>query len=224
MKGKKSFVAYCDWGELFDNLEDQEAGRLVKHLFDYVRDKDPEAPDQLTKMMFITIQQQLKRDLDHWEEVKQIRSLNGSKGGRPKAKKANGLLEKQTKAKKAVNDNVNVNVTVNDNVINKNKRFTPPTLSEVYDYMVEKGMSETEAQTQSSKFINYYDSNGWKVGKNKMQKWRSAVSGNWLKDISSNGKSIYTYEEVQNIHFNPRDKKTMKDFKVIEGTTNWISA
>ena len=34
-----------------------EAGKLVKHLFDYVRDKDPVAEDKLTKMMFIQIQQ-----------------------------------------------------------------------------------------------------------------------------------------------------------------------
>ena len=53
-ENKKSFVAYTDWGEVFDNLEDDQAGKLVKHLFNYVRDLDPKA-DKLTELLFISI-------------------------------------------------------------------------------------------------------------------------------------------------------------------------
>jgi hypothetical protein len=83
-ENKKSFVAYCDWGEIFDELDNEEAGKLVKHLFDYVRDKNPKAEDKLTKMMFIQIQQSLKRDLKKYENYIDKQSLNGKKGGRPK--------------------------------------------------------------------------------------------------------------------------------------------
>ena len=41
---KKSFVAYCDWIESFEELSNEEAGKLVKHLFRYVNDLDPENP------------------------------------------------------------------------------------------------------------------------------------------------------------------------------------
>jgi hypothetical protein len=51
-KDKKSFVAYCDWLESFEELTDEEAGRLAKHLFRYVNDLNPEAPDKITKMCF----------------------------------------------------------------------------------------------------------------------------------------------------------------------------
>ena len=61
--GKKSFIAYCDWLETFEELDDAEAGRLVKHLFRYVNDLDPQTEDKLTKMTFIPIKQTLKRDL-----------------------------------------------------------------------------------------------------------------------------------------------------------------
>jgi hypothetical protein len=35
------------------------------------------------------------------------------------------------------------------------------------------------ASNESTKFMDHYSSNGWKVGKNKMKDWRRAVSG-WV--------------------------------------------
>lgn len=49
-------------------------------------------------------------------------------------------------------------------------RFAPPTLEEVEDYINEKGYN-----IRASKFIDYYTSNGWKVGKNPMKDWKAAV-------------------------------------------------
>ena len=111
--GKKSFIAYCDWLETFDELDDAEAGRLVKHLFRYVNDLDPQTEDKLTKMTFIPIKQTLKRDLKKHEAVAERNRENGAKGGRPK--KPTGLSGLNEKPKKADNDNDNVNVNVNDN-------------------------------------------------------------------------------------------------------------
>ena len=119
-ENKKSFVAYCDWQETFEELSNEEAGKLVKHLFNYVNDKNPETSDKLTKMCFIPIKQSLKRDLKKYEKYVEKQSVNGKKGGRPK----NPTLPQITqpfieKPKKA--DSVSVSVSVNDNVINKQK-------------------------------------------------------------------------------------------------------
>ena len=43
-----------------EELSDEEAGKLVKHLFNYVNDKNPQTSDKLTKMCFIPIKQSLK--------------------------------------------------------------------------------------------------------------------------------------------------------------------
>jgi len=63
-----------------------------------------------------------------------------------------------------------------------NKRFTPPTHNEAFDYFSEKGLSSSE---QANKFINFYEMKGWMVGKNKMKDWKAAIR-NWI----SNNKSI----------------------------------
>lgn len=52
----------------------------------------------------------------------------------------------------------------------KQKRFIPPTLEEVSDYCFERNNN-----IDPQKFIDYYSSNGWKVGKNPMKDWKACV-------------------------------------------------
>jgi hypothetical protein len=66
-KGKKSFTAYCDWISTFENLDDAEAGILIKHILRYVNDKNPESKEPVIKYTFPLIQATLKRDLKKWE-------------------------------------------------------------------------------------------------------------------------------------------------------------
>lgn len=55
----------------------------------------------------------------------------------------------------------------------KVKRFVPPTVEEVQAYCDEKGYSLVSPE----RFVSYYASNGWMVGKTKMKDWKSAVTG-----------------------------------------------
>ena len=57
------------------------------------------------------------------------------------------------------------------------KRFVKPTPQELIEYFNSKGSNQDE----SEKFFNYYESNGWKVGKNPMKNWKAAAS-NWAKN------------------------------------------
>ena len=52
------------------------------------------------------------------------------------------------------------------------KRFVPPTVEEVKDYMSSIGIFEPDKTAE--RFIAYYTSNGWMVGKIKMKDWKSA--------------------------------------------------
>ena len=128
-ENKKSFVAYCDWQETFEELSDEEAGKLVKHLFNYVNDKNPETSDKLTKMCFIPIKQSLKRDLKKYETYKEKQSINGKKGGRPKnptlSEITQPFIEKPKKA-----DSVSVSVSVSDTPIYIETPTQPNTVTE----------------------------------------------------------------------------------------------
>lgn len=128
-ENKKSIVVYADWINKFEELEDDEAGRLIKHFFRYVNDLNPEYPDRTTKLMFIDIKNTLKRDLDRWEqksperiEKARIAGLASAEARKLKKElKATNELEIQLNPTKStvsvsvtdsVNKNINANLTV----------------------------------------------------------------------------------------------------------------
>ena len=55
-------------------------------------------------------------------------------------------------------------------------RFIPPTLEEVTAYC-----DERNNLVNPESFINFYESKGWMVGKNKMKDWKAAVR-TWEKE------------------------------------------
>ena len=75
----------------------------------------------------------------------------------------------------------------------KAKRFTPPSKEEVQAYCLER-----KNNVDAERFIDYYTSNGWYVGKNKMKDWKAAVR-TWEKNGSNQPSkttktSKYSYE------------------------------
>ena len=69
----------------------------------------------------------------------------------------------------------------------KTSRFIPPTVEEVSEYCSERN-NDIDAQ----KFVDYYSSNGWKVGKNPMKDWKACVRtwerNDYGKPIGQNSK------------------------------------
>ena len=53
--------------------------------------------------------------------------------------------------------------------------FIRPTIDEINAYCLQNNL-----QLDAERFVNYYDSNGWSVGKNKMKDWKAAVR-NWAR-------------------------------------------
>jgi hypothetical protein len=129
-ENKKSFILYCDIVKTVEKLPNEVAGELFKHLLDYVNDKDPKTDNFLVEIAFEPIKQQLKRDLNKWEDLKKKRSDAGKKSAEKRKKSrtnqqnstsVNTVQQASTNSTVNVNDNVNVNVTVNDNEISISK-------------------------------------------------------------------------------------------------------
>lgn len=79
-EGKKSFLMYADWETIFDQLEDAEAGVLIKHILKYVNDRNPSLSDRVLNIAFQPIKLQLKRDLKKWENEYDKKSDGGKLG------------------------------------------------------------------------------------------------------------------------------------------------
>jgi hypothetical protein len=125
-EGKKSFVLYSDQRSIIDMLSDEKAGQLLKHMFAYVNDENPQTNDPLILLAFEPIKLQMKRDLIKWEKTKGVRSDAGkaSAEARRLAKEhqqtltnstnVNFVQQSSTNSTVNVNDTVNVNVNVNE--------------------------------------------------------------------------------------------------------------
>lgn len=57
--------------------------------------------------------------------------------------------------------------------IDDKTKFKKPTVEEVQDYVDEKSLN-----VSAESFIDYYNANGWKIGKNSMKDWKATVR-NW---------------------------------------------
>ena len=95
----------------------------------------------------------------------------------PIEEKLNRGIEEKLK-----DNNTSINNTINKKEIYK-ERFKKPTLEEVKEYCEERN-NGIDAET----FINFYESKGWMVGKNKMKDWKACVR-TWEK--SRNTKVVY---------------------------------
>ena len=120
-KDKKGFILYADQKEIFNQLTDEMAGKLIKHIFAYVNDENPISEDIIINLAFTPIKQQLKRDLIKFEETKEKRSEAGKAGANKRWQNiANDSKRISDIAKIADKDNVTDKVK--DNVINIEER------------------------------------------------------------------------------------------------------
>ena len=109
-ENKKSFIAYADWKETFDALDNEKAGELIKHIFAYVNDENPVSKDMLINAVFANIKHTLKRDLKKWEKQHEQRKKAGKKSAEVRQRNltvVNGRSVSST-------DSVSVSVNVND--------------------------------------------------------------------------------------------------------------
>lgn len=72
----------------------------------------------------------------------------------------------------------------NDQAPTVTKKFIKPTAEQIREYCKEKNYTTVDA----CGFINYYESNGWKVGHNPMKNWKAAVT-TWSARAYNNKKS-----------------------------------
>ena len=78
----------------------------------------------------------------------------------------NGEIEKELE----IDIEIEKEIDSSASTTTKRKRFEKPTLSQITQYCLERNNNVNAEQ-----FYDYYESNGWKVGKNAMKDWKACV-------------------------------------------------
>lgn len=89
--------------------------------------------------------------------------------------------------------NTSISNTTNKTIegVEKRKRFVPPSTAQVADYAAERGFPDFDAD----KFVDFYASKGWMVGRSKMKDWRASVR-TWLSRERSEGVTANAHQSI----------------------------
>ena len=81
----------------------------------------------------------------------------------------NGEIEKELEKELEIEKELELDSSAKSTTT-KRKRFEKPSISDIKQYCMERNNN-----IDASQFFDYYESNGWKVGKNSMKDWKAAV-------------------------------------------------
>lgn len=167
---RDSFVFYRSFADAIAGLPPEEYKKVMQAIIGYALDGTEPTAGGIEYTVFCLVKPQIDANNKRYE--------NGKKGGRPITK------QEPNNNQDVTNPQPNVYVNVNDNDIKKKdtnvskekaSRFKPPTVTEVENYCREK-----EYRIDCERFVDFYRSKDWMVGKNKMKDWRAAVR-NWAR-------------------------------------------
>lgn len=87
-----------------------------------------------------------------------------------------------TKCNTEIEKDIDTDIDIDKKEKDKKKKrktdvFQKPSEEEIVEYCNSIGHGEFDAQ----RFVDYYDANGWKVGKNPMKDWKATVR-NWIRN------------------------------------------
>jgi len=129
---------YVDWFDTIKHLPDEQLGRLIRHVYDYVIDGTIVEVSNPLFFVFNPIRLQIDRDSDSYEKIREQRSLAGRISANRRKEVRTHTNEQDESATNAtsVNSvkqrltpstvNVNDNVNVNDIDIKKRKQRKEP--------------------------------------------------------------------------------------------------
>ncbi len=181
MAGMNYVCLYVSYLESLAPFSDEEIGRMVRAMLIYTATGEMPLFDGNERFIWPTIKAQIDRDEAAYQERCEKNRANGAKGGRPKNQsvitETEWFSEKPKKAKEKEKEKEKEKKKENDSDMADKPptrhSFSPPSVDDVREYCREKGYN-----VDPERFVDYYTSNGWMVGRNRMKDWKSAVR-NW---------------------------------------------
>ena len=151
---RDSVLFYRSFYDALKNIPSDERLKVYDSIMEYgMYDRDPDL-DGVALAIFLLAKPQIDANNKRYEngcKAKNKRTVSGTE-----ANVKQDLSEAGAKEKEKVKDN--------------NKIFKPPTVDDVRAYCTERG---NNVDPQS--FVDFYESKGWMIGKNKMKDWKAAV-------------------------------------------------
>lgn len=200
-KRRTSFILLLEHVHTMEELTDEEFGQFIRAYAAYVENKiEPDFTDRSMRMMWKTVKAFDEMNVQKYSSTSEARQEAGRKGAEKRWKSDGKAIDANSKnsnchfansknslsVSESESESVYKEISPNGDIKKgadaptptletKTARFHPPDIAEVKAYFAEKGGTNAQAE----RFFTYYESNGWRVGKNPMKKWKAAASG-WI--------------------------------------------
>lgn len=195
---KESFKLHNDYYEMIKELPTNQKGLLMTAFFEYqINGVEIDLPP-LARVIFKFVKKNFDYETSKYQEVCQRNKANGSTGGRPKneypsrlienPKNPVGFLETQnnrTVATETQNNPKNPNEPdqnrldknryrkkdISNDISKESKKFIPPTLEEIKNYVSEKKLF-----VDPDKFFAYFQEGSWTDSNgNRVRNWKQKL-------------------------------------------------
>ena len=183
---REFLCVYHDMLPALKNLSYAEVGRLIIAALEYdTSDKQPADLCGKEAILWPMIMSQIDRNKAHYKKLCETNRDNITKRYdriRSNTNVYDGNQENRIKQNRTEQSRTEQNRTEQKRK-SSHSAFAPPTLADVTAYCAERGNS-----VDPQHFIDYYASNGWRVGKNPMKDWKAAVR-TWERNGYSSSRS-----------------------------------
>lgn len=205
---KDSFILYTEQKAIIDKLSNEQAGKLIKAIYEYVETDKMPSLDNIVDLAITPFKLALDRNKEKYEKVSRIRAEAGAKGGKQK---------KQMKTKESKcndNENVNVNDNVNENNNDNVSDSCVDGLQEVIDFynnnigmITEYGLEVFSDYTKElgKELVIYAMQISVEANKRTIQ-YIKAILNNWKKA------GIKTLVEAKEENSKPRNTSAEEEF------------
>lgn len=155
---RDSVLFYRSFYDALKNIPPDERLKVYDAIMEYgMYDRDPDL-DGVALAIFLLAKPQIDANNKRYE--------NGCKAKKKRTVSETEANSKQDSSECEAKEKEKEKEKVKDN----NKIFKPPTVDDVRAYCTERGNN-----VDPRSFVDFYESKGWMIGKNKMKDWKAAV-------------------------------------------------
>ena len=177
----KYLKIFTDFLDALAPLSDGAAGRLFRAMLAYARDGSVPTLKGKEAVLWIVAQQHMDREAAAYEGKVEARREAGRRGAEARWQKtANHGKDSQDNDKEKDNDNDknkdNDFFSSGRSRLTAEKKETHPTLEEVLAFSEETGLP-----ADPQLFFDYYEANGWHIGRLPMKDWKAAFRA-WARN------------------------------------------
>ncbi len=180
-------VFYRSFFDAIKELPERNQVEVLKAICEFGFDGIEPEISGISKTVWILIKPNLQANRKKWESG--CKAKTKQKISKPKAKKKQEVskpeanvdvyvdVDEDVNVDEEKDENVNVSLMVLPAEVPQ-KKFIKPSINDICLYVQSKEPMADKILIQefAEKFWNFYESNGWKVGKNPMKNWKSAIS------------------------------------------------